>query len=450
MNLDSDNNINGEELNGEGLKDQTEKNDLKFDLESQQNVEKYFENEDLDQLVYSWNGEENKKYFKAKNTNKKSPKKIIKNAVILLVLILIATAISITSFKGKGWFLNSFMEVPRTQINIPIQSKPVLEEKYYNKETKKYTTQGIAKKVLPSVVYIESFSKDSGLTSKSQGSGIILTENGYIITNAHVIEEATKGILVVLNNGEEYQAKVVGADLKTDLAIIKIRAANLTVAEFGDSNQLEVGEEIVAIGNPGGLQGTVTKGIVSHLNRMVKTGENQKLMDCIQLDAAINPGNSGGALINMYGQVIGINSSKYTSEQYDGIGFAISINAAEPILEELISAGYIKNRVKIGITFYEINEQTAKIEEIKEGLLIQSISSDCDVANTKLRKDDIITHFDGKKMKSLKEVEKFLKTKKPGDKLLANVYRKSKDGKETTFDIEFKLMEDTSGRINMN
>lgn len=379
---------------------------------------------------------------------KKKKKRLVIAVVITIGLVIICSLITTTALLGRGWISNRLFVSDRVQISIPIQKKPQLDKKYYDSKTGKYTPEGIAKKVLPSVVSIEIYEKGMLFTPVSQGSGIILTENGYIITNAHVIENATRAIKVILNNKQEYEAKIVGFDKKTDLAVIRINKTGLVAADFGDSSQLEIGEEIVALGSPAGLYGSLTRGVVSGLNRKIKTEANNTEMDCIQIDAAINPGNSGGALVNMYGQVVGINTSKIMLDSYDGIGFAISINEARPTLEKLIADGYIKDRVKIGITFYELTAASAEINKTKSGLYIRSIDKDCDIAKTELRENDIITHIEGVPVVYRSDVDNIMKGKKPGDTVKAKVYRKTDSGDEKTFEIKFKLMEDTSQKIN--
>ena len=185
------------------------------------------------------------------------------------------------------------------------------------------------------------------------GSGIIITQDGYIVTNTHVLEgsqyslldeselEKPDSFIVNTYNDKQFEAEIVGRDAKTDIAVIKIKADNLPAAELGDSDETVLGERVAAIGNPAGLTGSITDGIVSGLNRKIKADSTGFEMDCIQTNAAISPGNSGGALVNMYGQVIGITSSKYVSSSYEGLGFAITINEAKPVIEELISQGYV-------------------------------------------------------------------------------------------------------------
>ena len=173
------------------------------------------------------------------------------------------------------------------------------------------------------------------MVQQGSGSGIIISQDGYIVTNQHVIADATE-LIVVLNSGEEHKATLVGADEKTDLAVLKINATGLTPAVLGDSNLAEVGDLAVAIGNPLGqeLAGTVTAGVISAVNR--KMTVDNRTYNLIQTDAAINPGNSGGALVNKYGQVIGINSIKMSQSGVEGIGFAIAMSEAKPIIDDLM------------------------------------------------------------------------------------------------------------------
>ena len=172
-------------------------------------------------------------------------------------------------------------------------------------------------------------------------------------------------------------------------------------------------------------------------------------MECLQLDAAINPGSSGGAIFNMFGQVIAISSSKLASKNYDGIGFAITTNAAKPVIESLMENGFVKGRTRIGITFYGISEQAAKTAkvEIRPGLYVVSIDESCDIAKTRLAVDDVITSVNGKAVMSLEELKDVIEGYEPGDELTAHVYRPAIAGKGEEFDISFRLMEDYGGLI---
>lgn len=332
-------------------------------------------------------------------------------------------------------------------VEIPVSPKPDVDGKYYaDEETGLLTVQGVAKQVSPSVVDVMVY-RDTSLYPYSTGSGIIISSDGYIVTNAHVVSDVNAGLKVILDNDEEYKAEIVGQDNRTDIAVLKIEAdEELVSAELGDSDQLELGEMVVAIGNAGGYSGTLTVGYVSGLNREVRTNSGSDTMTCIQTDAAMSPGVSGGALINMYGQVVGITSSKYKNSDLDeGIGFAISTKFAKPIIEDIISLGYISGRVRVGITYTTIDDLAAEMYEAKRGLLIQSIDENCDISNTEAEPGDIITSINGYEVYSAQTVSEALEGCKPGDVIKAEIYRKGiTDDDDEEFEIEFELMQDTS------
>lgn len=324
-----------------------------------------------------------------------------------------------------------------------------------------YTVKEISDIVSPSIVQIQAESKSSG---SSTGSGIILTEDGYILTNAHVVTGSDSVTVLLHDSDDAVPAEIVGHDSKSDLAVLHTDAKNLTPAVIGYASELNVGEEVVAIGNPAGLKNSVTKGIVSALGRQIRSGSTGFYMDCIQTDAAISPGNSGGALINMYGQVVGVTSSKYGNAYfggtYEGLGFAISIDQAMPIAEEIMSQGYVSGRVRIGITFASLTEPTVQEEfaanfnisesPCKEGIWITDISPDCDIANTDLDVNDIILSVNGKKVNNYDELQEIIQNCKANDELTAKCRRytfgDTKDSlKHKDFTITFKLMEDISG-----
>lgn len=332
-------------------------------------------------------------------------------------------------------------------VELPVSSKPAADEKYYaDEETGLLTVQGVAKQVSPSVVDVMVY-RDTSLYPYSTGSGIIISSDGYIVTNAHVVSDVNAGLKVILDNDEEYKAEIVGQDNRTDIAVLKIDAdEELVSAELGDSDELELGEMVVAIGNAGGYSGTLTVGYVSGLNREVRTNSGSDTMTCIQTDAAMSPGVSGGALINMYGQVVGITSSKYKNSDLDeGIGFAISTKFAKPIIEDIISLGYISGRVRVGITYTTIDDIAAEMYEAKRGLLIQTIDDTCDISNTEAEPGDIITSINGYDVYSAQTISEALEGCKPGDVIKATIYRKGiTEDDEEEFEIEFELMQDTS------
>lgn len=295
------------------------------------------------------------------------------------------------------------------------------------------TLQEIAEKVIPSIVSIQTYNLNS-MNVSGEGSGIIKSSDGYIITNAHVIDGA-KSIKVILHDGKSYEAKLIGKDTSTDLALIKIEDENLNAAKFGSSSDLKVADQVMAIGNPGGIKfsSSVTVGYVSGLNRPVES--SGYTMESIQTDAAINPGNSGGALVNDKGEVIGINSAKIVAPGYEGLGFAIPIDTALPIIENIKEHGYVKDRASIGITYQFLDETTARFYNLVPGVYINSVTSD-NAQKSGLKEGDILTEVEGEVISEASILTKFLTTKKPKDKVNFKVYR---DG--SYIDIKITLSE---------
>ena len=307
------------------------------------------------------------------------------------------------------------------------------------------TTEQVSAKVRPSVVGVVSYAQLETMDEASQGSGIIMSSDGYLITNAHVVDSTATLIKVILYNGEEYKARIVGLDKRTDLAVLKIDASNLVFATFGNSDQLQVGETVLAIGNPGGMElaGSVTMGIVSAVNRSV-VSETGYTMKTVQTDAAINPGNSGGALVNLYGQVIGINSLKIAATEYEGIGFAIPINDAKPIIDQLIEYGRVPNRVKLGVSLQEIGSVAAKTYNVPEGLLIAQISAESNLAKKGVVSGDIITAVNGTSTKTISDLMGILGKQKPGDTATVTVYRRAQNNQGKTMEVTIVLQADNS------
>lgn len=295
--------------------------------------------------------------------------------------------------------------------------------------------QEVAAKVTPSVVCIQNYqsSRLGESEEASEGSGIIMSEDGYIITNAHVVDGASS-LKVVLYDGTTYDAKLIGSDTATDLALIKVEATGLTAATFGDADELNVGDQMVAIGNPGGitLNSSVTFGYVSALNRSIQTN-NGYTVNCIQTDAAINPGNSGGALVNIYGQVVGINSSKIAATGYEGLGFAISINEALPVIESIKEYGYVKDRPVVGISYQFIDETTSSYYRMPVGLYVAQVNSD-NAEKAGLERGDVITKMNGTAVDSSSVIASVLSDKKPGDTITLEVY-KGKTGRTETLTL---------------
>jgi serine protease Do len=297
-----------------------------------------------------------------------------------------------------------------------INKTTVQPQKYYDPFTGRY-------------YYTQDPNTENETVEQGSGSGIIISTDGYIVTNQHVIDGATE-ISVILNTGDEVSATLVGQDTKTDLAVLKIDTdKTLTAAKLGDSNSLEVGELAVAIGNPMGQEfsGSVTAGIISAVNRTM-TIEN-RTYNLIQTDAAINAGNSGGALINQYGEVIGINSVKLSSSGVEGMGFAIAISEAKPIIDDLISSGYVTGRPLVGIG----------ISETRYGLFVGSVQEGSGAAAAGLQEGDMIIEVDGQKVSSSTEINELRDKKKPGDTMTFKILR---DG--ATQEIQVTLSESSS------
>lgn len=260
--------------------------------------------------------------------------------------------------------------------------------------------------------YYTSDPNSTETVEQGSGSGIIISEDGYIVTNQHVIDGATE-IVVILNTGDEYTASLVGADEKSDIAVLKIQANGLTAAVIGDSDALQVGDLAVAIGNPLGQEfaGTVTAGVISAVNRTM-TVDNKKY-NLIQTDAAINPGNSGGALVNCYGEVVGINSVKISTTGVEGIGFAIAMSEAKPIIDDLINNGYVSGRPLVGIT----------ASATGSGLLVRSVSEGSGAQKAGIAVNDLIVKADGKVVKSVDELNEIRDAKKAGDTMQMTIIR---------------------------
>ena len=304
-----------------------------------------------------------------------------------------------------------------------------------------------ANKILPSIVGIKIdytvnstsiFGRTGSTTATASGSGIIISEDGYILTNNHVvsssssdsnsyyqISEATKVTVTLFNDETEYEAKIVGQDKQTDLAVIKIEKTGLTKAEFADSDDVKVGEFAMAVGNPVNMTSTVTTGIVSAVNRKI-TDSAGKTYTCIQTDAAINSGNSGGALVNAQGKVIGINTLKLSGTGIEGIGFAIPINSTTDITSQLIQYSKVK-RPFIGISGIDLDETTAKKYNLVVGIYVKSVEDFSSAEKGGLKSGDVIIEADGKSIKSMDELNEIKNSHQIGDTMKLKINR---DGSE--------------------
>ncbi len=326
------------------------------------------------------------------------------------------------------------MDVTPNEEGIVIHQKP---------EGDALDAQEVYDKVVKSTVAITVSYTGEG--TDSSGTGIIATSDGYIITNAHVVLN-TKSVLVTVTtyDGQQYDAVVVGMDRTTDLAVIKTNDYGFAPAEFGDAGELSIGEWVLAIGNPGGerFASSLTRGIVSGLDRAVER-YSENGMTFIQTDAAINPGNSGGPLVNLYGQVVGINSSKIVTDGYEGMGFAIPVSKAKDIIDQLLSGGYVEGRVRLGISGYDLGDEAA-FYGLPRGFMIASIDEDSSFAGTEAQVEDIIIAIDGETVEELQDISNLLLRYSPGDQVTVTLYRRSahdfSEGEE--IEVTITLLED--------
>lgn len=309
-----------------------------------------------------------------------------------------------------------------------------------------------ANKVLPSIVgikveynvnsLISMFGRQTqSSTATATGSGIIISDDGYILTNNHIVatsssesyyevSDATKVTVTLFNDETEYEAKIIGKDEQTDLAVIKIEKTGLSKAEFADSDSIKVGEFAMAVGNPLGMQSSITCGVVSAVNREV-TDSDGKTFKLIQTDAAINSGNSGGALVNSQGKVIGINTLKLSGTGIEGMGFAIPINSTTDITSQLIQYSKVK-RPYIGISGLDLNEQTAKAYNLVLGVYVKTVEDFSAAEKAGIKPGDVIIEAEGKKITKMDELNEIKNTHKIGEELKIKVNR---DGSEKDLTI---------------
>lgn len=312
--------------------------------------------------------------------------------------------------------------------NAAVADKPAKQEQQLS-NARNTPIVAAAKKVGPAVVgitnkaYVRDIFNRVQLTERGTGSGVIYDKAGYIATNNHVVEGASE-IIVSLTDGRTVKGKVLGADAVTDLAVVKIDEGDLPVAEFGDSDSLQVGEPAIAIGNPLGLEfrGSVTAGVISALNRSIELGERK--FNLIQTDAAINPGNSGGALVNADGEVVGINSAKIAVSGVEGIGFAIPVNTAKPILDELAKKGRIA-RPYLGASLMdqEIAERYGFDLDLHGGIFIVKVVAGSPADKAGIKSGDIIISFNGAKVGTAVELRSKLSECKVGDTVEVTIRR---------------------------
>lgn len=395
------------------------------------------------------------KSFKSMNKVSESEKESKKLKMLLsgIIGILGFLVIVLTVFIVYFWNNNLISVKSKSKDNSTSSSQTrKLEEAEIKFEPKptdanELSPETIYSQVAPSVVGVIVYDSEADVISDpiGQGSGIIIDSKGYIVTNSHVINDSKRtNIKIVFNNDEEIPGEVVGYDTRTDLAVIKCDKTDLPCATLGDSDQVKVGESVLALGNPLGLDfaSSLTRGIVSAVNRS-KSGSSNSLVKYIQTDAAINPGNSGGPLINMYSQVIGINSLKISFAGCEGMGFAIPSNVVKNIVSDLISKGYVAGRVRLGIGAKMISNYQAQIYNVPVGVVVAKIYNDSSLKSTSVQVGDIITKINNVNVTSMDSFYGELYKYKPGETISLTVFHTStrKSG-GNTFDVNIVLLED--------
>lgn len=366
-----------------------------------------------------------------------------------LVVAIVAMVVSVTS-GGKIAKQPSSEELP----SAVLQDTPTAALTDTNGEL---TAKGVYEKVQESSVGILVYA-NSGFNNQAlagEGSGVIVGEDAtgtytYIVTCAHVIEDG-KTVKVQMHDETQYDAEVVGSDSRTDIGVLRIRATGFTAAQLGNSDSLSVGETVYAIGNPGGVAfaGSFTNGMVSAISRPVDSQIGYEML-CIQHTAAINPGNSGGALVNAYGQVIGINSSKIASTEYEGMGFAVPSVTVKEVFDEIVKNGYVTNRAKLGINYFPAssNQMYSMIvgaNQLPAGtIVIQSVTTDSPLAGTEVQQGDMIVKVNGAPLDSSDTLPDLIEDAKVGDELTLTICRVDTKNNYSLsqFDVTVRLVED--------
>lgn len=338
--------------------------------------------------------------------------------------VLISTCVALSALGAFGGNMLAIQLNGGMGKAVLYQSVDTSKNKNNNATATNVSITDIANETMDSVVEIktESVSTHSFFQQaivSGAGSGVILSKDGYIVTNHHVIDGASK-ITVTTRSGKSFEAKLIGSDSATDLAVLKIEAEDLQPAVLGDSSKLNVGDTAVAIGNPlGSLGGTVTSGIISALDREV-TIDNQK-MQLLQTNAAINPGNSGGGLFNANGELIGIVNAKSSGDSIEGLGFAIPINRAKEIINNLIENGYVKGRASLGVTL--VNGSDSFFEEDTTQVYIYEVSKGGAADKAGLKRGDQILKIDDTSIKDISDVTTIISNHSAGDTIKMTVLR---------------------------
>lgn len=377
----------------------------------------------------------------------KGPKVAVALVVILSIVAVVAMILGVASLQNReeGQTDNSNSNSPTLNLEQSQGEGEISEDGI--------SSVSVAEDVRQSVVGVTVY-LDNQIVS--EGSGIIMDSDDakytYIITCAHVINMDSSAIEVQLLDETTYRAEIVGYSTRDDIGVLKIEAKGLHAAKFADSDDLKVGERVYAVGNPGGAEffGSFTGGFVSAIDRPISTNAIGYTMKCIQHDAAINPGNSGGALVNSNGYVVGINSSKIASEEYEGMAFAIPITSAKKVIDSIIANGYVPNQPKLGITYSAASQNQTysmivQLQKLPAGtIIVREIQDDSSLVNSDLQVGDMITAVNGKEMTSSSVLAEVIENSAVGDKITLSVCRVDRNFDIKEFTVEATLVEDKS------
>ena len=406
--------------------------------------------------VSQMNEEESRKM---RESNSKGRKVFL---IVLAVVVAVSAIVIPVALSGKINFAQLFQntettsEPPTINENAPqlnISNTPVTDGGASNGAL---TPEQVYAKIAASNVAVMVYKNNNLYT---EGTGIVMKEDKageytYILTCAHVISEPGTDMAIQMENGVRHDAEMVGYDLRTDIGVLKIKAFGLKTAEFGNSDSLKVGSTVYAIGNPGGsaLFGTFTDGKVSAIGRSITSSIGYDMV-CIQHNAAISPGNSGGALVNEFGQVIGINSSKIAATEFEGISFSIPITQAQDVINKIMLYGYVPGRPRLGISYVAndsseisgIYSMAVQMMDLPSGsLVVYSIDKESDLAKTEVQPGDMITAVNGKKLDTADVLLETIEKSAVGDELELSIFRIENDYSTKEFKVKVKLIEENS------
>lgn len=341
-----------------------------------------------------------------------------KNDGLKLFLIILSALLALAIVVSGGYFAVQHTKKGQgTALNTPLADKPG--------NTERSAAQEVYGNNAPSVVGILVYNA-SGKASPAQASGVVYTNDGYIVTNDHIYSGiATPKFKICTSDGKIYDAKYIAGDTRSDLAVLKTDAPGLRKAAFAKTESLLVGESVIAIGYPAGIyeKSIMTSGTISSVGRRITSSSTSYSIRLIQTDTAINPGNSGGALLNMYGQVVGITSSKIVGESYDRIGFAIPADTVVKIADSLINHGHVEGRARLGITYTAIDLVSAEVNNCPSGLRVASVSEESDLHGKNIAEGDIITHINDTEITNSIVALDIIDNSKPKDVIQLTVYK---------------------------